>query len=122
MNVSSKNAAGTKWIGEDGWIYVNRGKTEASDPKLLEHEIGDGEIHLYKSRNHVGNFLDCVLSREETITPAEVAHRSASVGHLCNAAIYAGRKIHWDPDTERVIGDHEASKMMYPTYRKPWTL
>ncbi len=122
INVSSKNAGGTKWIGENGWIYVNRGTTEASDPKILEHVTGDNEIHLYKSKNHISNFLECIRSREETITPAEVAHRSASVGHLCNAAIYTGRKVNWDPDAEVVIGDEEASAMMFPTYRKPWTL
>lgn len=46
----------------------------------------------------------------------------AKVGHLCNAAIYSGRKVQWNPDTERVVGDAQASKMMYPEYRKPWVL
>lgn len=122
MNVSSKHHGGTKWIGDEGWIYVNRGKTEASNPSLLEHKISDNETWLYKSTNHISNFLDCIRTRTETITPAEVAHRSASVGHLCNAAIYTGRKVNWDPELETVIDDDEASAMMFPTYRKPWTL
>ena len=122
MNISSKHPGGTKWIGENGWIFVTRGETTASNPALVEQKIGDNEVHLYESRNHISNFLDCIRTRQETITPAETAHRSATVGHLCNAAIYSGRKIQWNPDTERVIGDAEASKMMYPEYRKPWVL
>lgn len=122
MNVSSKNLSGTKWIGEDGWIYVDRSETQASNPALLEHTIADSEIRLYHSRNHFANFLECIRTRRETITPAETAHRSATIGHLCNAAIYTGRKVHWNPETERVIGDAEASAMMYPEYRKPWVL
>lgn len=122
MNVSSGNRSGTKWIGEDGWIYVDRSETEASNPKLLEHRIGDHEIRLYKSRNHIANFLECIRTRQQTITPAETAHRSATIGHLCNAAIYTGRKVNWNPVTERVIGNREASAMMYPVYRAPWKL
>ncbi|MCF6286607.1 MAG: gfo/Idh/MocA family oxidoreductase, partial [Candidatus Hydrogenedentes bacterium] len=122
MNVSSKHPGGLKWIGDEGWIYVTRGKTEASDPKILEHVVGDDETRLYYSRNHIANFLECIRSREETITPAEVAHRSASVGHLCNAAIYSEQKVNWDPDAEVVSDNQVASDMMYPDYRKPWTL
>lgn len=122
MNVSSKHPGGLKWIGEDGWLFVTRGETTASNPALLDHVIGDNEIHLYNSRNHISNFLECIRSREETITPAEVAHRSASVGHLCNIAIYTGRKINWDPEHEWIHEDPEATKMLSPTYRAPWVL
>jgi hypothetical protein len=31
-----------------------------------------------------------------------------------------GRRIHWDPEKEQVIGDKEASAMMVRPYRKPW--
>ncbi len=95
---------------------------EAEKPAVLDEVIGDDEIQLYKSRNHFRDFIDCVKSREETITPAEVAHRSASVGHLCNIAILTGRKLQWDPEREEIIGDDTAAKMLQPNYRAPWTL
>jgi len=122
MNVSNRNKGGTKWIGEDGWVWVTRGNIDASPESLLKEVIGPGEIHLYESDDHLGNFLDCVKSRQPTITPCEVAHRSASVGHLGQIAIITGRKIKWDPEKEVIIGDEQASRMLSRPMRSPWHL
>ncbi len=122
IRISSKFPTGAKWYGEHGWIYVDRGKLEAEPRSILRESIGENEIHLYKCRDHFRNFIECVLSRKETITPAEVAHRSASVGHLCNIALYTGRKIRWNPETEQILDDAAASAMLLPAYRAPWKL
>jgi len=113
---------GACWYGEDGWIHVNRGGLRASDPKILQEVIGPDEIHLYKSNDHLQNFLDCVKSRRETITPAEIAHRSISVGLLGEIAMLTGRKIRWNPETEQIIDDPGASALLSRAYREPWTL
>jgi len=113
---------GAKWYGETGWIHVNRGGLNASDPKILREEIGPNEIRLYESRDHKQNFLDCVKSRELTICPAEVGFRSISVGLLGEIAMLAGRKIKWDPENEKIIGDPEASALLGRSYREPWVL
>ena len=122
MNISSAVGGGTKWFGSDGWIHVDRGRLDASDPKILEEVIGENEIQLYKSKDHWKNFVEGIQTRKPTITPAETAHRSASMGHLCNIAMYTGRTIHWDPNTETIKGDPGATEMLSPTYRKPWKL
>ena len=36
MNISSKHPGGTKWIGENGWIFVTRGETTASAQQLFD--------------------------------------------------------------------------------------
>jgi predicted dehydrogenase len=113
---------GTKWIGEYGWIWVDRGQFETQPANLVNEIIGPNEIKLYHSRDHYQNFLDCVKSRALTITPCEVAHRSASVGHLGVIAIETGHKIKWDPATETIIGDPEAERLLSRSYRKPWVL
>jgi len=122
IKISSKYPMGTKWIGDDGWLFVTRGETQANPVSLRTEKVGDGAIRLYHSDDHHGNFIECVKSRKETITPCEIAHRSASVGHLCNIAIYTGRKIHWDPEKEEIIGDPGAAAMLSPSYRPPWKL
>jgi predicted dehydrogenase len=113
---------GTKWIGEYGWVWVDRGGFETSPADLVREVIGPDEIQLYKSRDHYQNFLDCVRTRGLTIAPAEVAHRSASVGYLGLISIELGRKIRWDPATETLIGDPEAERLLSRAYRKPWAL
>jgi len=114
---------GTKWFGQDGrWVHVDRGQLSASDPKILQDKIGPGEVPLYKSDNHMGNFLECVRSRELTITPIETALRSISVGLLGEIAMLTGRKIKWNPKTEEIIGDPGAAALLGRSYREPWTL
>ncbi|MEN6561337.1 MAG: Gfo/Idh/MocA family oxidoreductase [Acidobacteriota bacterium] len=114
--------SGTKWIGEYGWIWVDRGQFETEPAGLKREVIGPEEVRLYKSRDHQQNFLDCVRSRAATIAPAETAHRSASVGHLGVIAMEVGRKIKWDPRTETIIGDPEAERLLGHSYRQPWQL
>jgi predicted dehydrogenase len=114
---------GTTWIGDLGWLHVDRGgKISASDPKILEEKIGDNEIHVYKSENHYQNFVDSVRSRKPTIAPIEVAYRAISVGLLGEIAMTTGQKIQWDPDKQEIIGNPAASRLLSRPYRKPWTL
>jgi hypothetical protein len=114
--------SGTKWIGENGWVWVDRGAQETYPAGLWDEYIGPEENRLYRSRDHYQNFLDCVRSRGETITPIETAHRSASVGHLGVITIELGRKIRWDPETETILDDPEARRLLSRSYRSPWQL
>jgi predicted dehydrogenase len=114
--------SGTKWIGEHGWVWVDRGGFETQPAHLVNEVIGPDEPRLYHSRDHYQNFLDCVRSRALTVAPAEAAHRSASVGHLGVIAIETGRKIKWDPATETIIGDPGAERLLARAYRKPYQL
>lgn len=114
--------SGTKWIGDAGWVWVDRGGFETQPAHLTQEVIGPNENRLYKSRDHYQNFLDCVRSRALTIAPAEVAHRSASVGHLGVIAIETGRTIKWDPATETIIGDPAAERLLSRAYRAPYQL
>src|SRR6185295_13232291 len=80
------------------------------------------KVQLYKSRNHHGNFLDCIKSRQPTVTPAETAHHSAIPGHLGLISMLVGRKLKWDSATEQIMGDAEASKLLGRDFRTPWKL
>ncbi len=113
---------GACWYGDKGWIHVNRGGIQASDPKLLREKIGPNEIHLYRSENHQKNFLDCIKTRQETITPAEIAHRSISVGLLGEIAMQTGRKLRWNPEKELFVNDDEANRYLMRPYRGLWHL
>ena len=114
--------SGTKWIGDAGWIWVDRGGLESQPAHLISETVGPNETRIYRSRDHWQNFLDCVRSRAVTIAPAEVAHRSASVGHLGVIAIETGRTIKWDPATESIIGDPGAERLLSRAYRKPYQM
>ena len=115
--------SGTKWIGTDGWVWVDRGGYEASNIDWFAQIPADKyKVHLYKSDSHHRNFLDCVKSRQPTITPVETAHHSAIPGHLGLISMLVGRKIKWDTAKEVIIGDADASKLLTRPYRSPWKL
>lgn len=115
--------SGTKWIGDEGWIWVNRGgRIDSSNKLVLKDKIGPNEIHLLESPGHARNFLNCVRSRKETIAPCETAHRSASIGHLGQIAMLTGRRIYFNPETEEIKDDIVASRLLGRPMRSPYHL
>ena len=116
---------GTKWIGTEGWVWVDRGKFDGSDPEWRDYkQLPESlrKVKLYKSRNHQRNFLDCVKSRKPTITPVETAHHSTIPGHLGLISMLVGRKIEWNVQEEQILNDPEASRLLTRPYRPPWQL
>jgi predicted dehydrogenase len=117
--------SGTKWIGPDGWVWVDRGAFDSSnqdwrDMKQLPES--ERKIKLTISSNHQQNFLDSVKSRQPTITPAETGHHSAIPGHLGLISMLVGRKIKWDPEKEVILEDPEASELLTRPFRPPWKM
>ncbi|MCE9531848.1 MAG: Gfo/Idh/MocA family oxidoreductase [Planctomycetes bacterium] len=112
---------GVKFIGADGWIWVTRGKIDASNPDLLKQPLPASAVRVYASDNHMGNFFDCVLSRKPTICDAEIGHRSASICHLGTIAMRLGRPLKWDPEKETFIDDAQANGSLAREMRKPWS-
>jgi predicted dehydrogenase len=119
--ISNKNTMGTKWTGSDGWVYVTRGKIEASKPEWLAKEFTP-PTKLYTSDDHRKNFLDCVKSREKAIAHAEISHRSITPGHLAYVALAMGKKLKWDPKTETLDDPSAQKKLMEVNYRGDWKL
>jgi predicted dehydrogenase len=120
--VKEKNGQlhGIKFIGSSGWIWVTRGTIQASDPDILKEELPESAPRVYHSSDHMGNFFDCVKSRQPTICPAEVGHRSASLCHLGVIAIRLGRKLRWDPAKEQFVDDAEANEYVKREMRTPY--
>ena len=128
---------GIRYEGEDGWIFVTRGayratpsdpipekngtkSLDASDPKLLESVIQPNEIHLYESKEQHGNWLECIQSGKEPISPVEIGHRACSVCLISHIAMELSRKLNWDPVSERFINDAEANAMLSRPQRAPY--
>ncbi len=111
---------GVRFTGTDGWIWVTRGAIDASDPDMLIEPLPSSAERLYFSDNHMGNFFECVKSREQAICEPEIGHRSASVCHLGVIALRLGRKLQWNPETEQFVGDEEANRLVSREMRAPW--
>lgn len=113
---------GVQFIGENGWVHVDRSGIDAEPKSLLTSLIGPNEVQLYKSNDHHQNFIDCVRTRALTITPVEVAHHSIMIGHLGVIAMKLGRELQWEGARERFVNDAEADRMLSRPMRSPWHL
>ena len=113
---------GIRFEGTNGWIWVNRQELTASDPDLVKTPLPEGAERLYESRNHMGNFFDCVQSRQAPICDVETGHLSATMCHLGAISLRTGRKLSWDSDRERFVGDHadEANRYLAREMRAPY--
>lgn len=122
-SISNKHPMGTKWIGENGWVAVDRERMQASQREWIRESFDRGPIKITGSRDHVRNFLDATRSRQPCIAPAETGHRSITPGHLGLLSHLLGRPLRWNPETETIIGDPEAqAKLLALPYRAPWQM
>lgn len=139
MEIGGTNPNGVKFEGTEGWIFVSRGnvgvtasdpgaatkasKNEAfyaSDNKILGSVIGPNEIHLYESPEQHRNWLESIMEKKETISPAEVAHRSCTACLIAHTAMKLQRKLYWDPEKEQFINDAEANATLSRPQRAPY--
>lgn len=116
---------GTKWIGTDGWVWVDRGGFDASNQDWVKMDALPDDlrkIKLYESAEHRRNFLDCVKSRKPTITPVATAHHSTIPGHLGLISMLTGRKVRWNVKEEKIEDDSAAAELLTRPYRSPYQL
>ncbi len=120
LHCSTSNPVGIRFEGSAGWVFVTRGRIQAGPKAILADVTRPDEIHLYESRNHRGNFLDCVKTRRSPVAPAEIGHRTASMCHLGNLAMLLARPLRWDPTKERFVDDPQADRLLDRQMRTPW--
>ena len=115
---------GIQFHGTDGTLFVDRSGfqifPEGNRMKDVDVELTGGTSDQHAT--HVRDFLDCVKSRNLPASDIEIGHRASSAAMLGNIAYRTGRKIKWDGERERVIGDREASRLLSRAYRKPWSV
>jgi predicted dehydrogenase len=137
MRISDAFPNGVRFEGSEGRIFVTRGAyaatasdpvarersaqaLSASDPRILASATGPGEVHLPRSADQHGNWLEAIRSRQAPISPAEVGHRSTSACLVAHIAMRLGRKLRWDPLRERFRDDDEANAMLSRPQRAPY--
>jgi predicted dehydrogenase len=110
------NTIGNTFFGSKGYMAIdgyNGYKTwlgRAAEPGPTKNGGGD----------HHANFFAAMRSRkvEDLNADVEEGHLSAVCVHLANISYRVGRTINFDPKTEKIVGDAEASKLMKREYRK----
>lgn len=128
FDITYRFADGLEWIyktekpyfrieGDEGWIYADFSKRDASSKSLLTLEPKP-EDQVFRFKSEKQDFIDSVRSREETLEPAEVGHRVTSLGLLGHISIRLGRKLAFDPVKE-TFADDEANTCLDKPIQTP---
>jgi predicted dehydrogenase len=114
---------GTTFFGTEGWISVDRGGMETSKESLLTAKLGANDKPLYDSKDHQHNFIECVKSRQPTVSPLEPAIRSDTITHMTNLVVRTRRPVEYDPVKEAIVNaGAEAARYWNRPMRKKWAV
>ena len=142
---NEKQPLGTRFIGEKGWVQVNRGdqieasgdllrlRPQARDVRLLPADkmafddvttikAKAGDRVGYKSVNHWQGFLDAIRSRKEAIAGIDATHTASTLGMVAGIAARLQQKLKWDWKTERFVGNDLANTMLTRPMHNGWKL
>ena len=113
---------GTKFIGDEGWVHVNRAGIKAEPASLLDVKMTADKPGLYESKNHQADFLDAVLKRRDPVAPVEGGFVASYLGMLAESAGRLQRELRWDPAAEEFVGDADANRLLVRPMRGAWSL
>jgi hypothetical protein len=108
------------YYGSKGYLAIDNYDAYKSFLGASE-EPGPARVAPLKNEHFV-NFIECVRSRkaENLHAPILEGYLSTTLVHLANASYRLGRTINFDPESESVIGDSEATELLKGTYRAPF--
>jgi myo-inositol 2-dehydrogenase / D-chiro-inositol 1-dehydrogenase len=124
VDYTDAGRASVRIEGTEGWIEHTWFKSDgfkAHDPALLKWKPGPSDITLPLA-DEKEDFISCVKSRRETIIPAEIGHRDASMAQIAYIAARLDTKLRWDPVAEKFPGNDEANAMLSRPMRAPWKI
>lgn len=117
---------GIRFVGETGWVHVKRGTIEASSEQILrdpQNKCDTMPIQLPVSTRHTYNFVDAIRNGKRAICDIETAVRGDTLCQIALIAVKQGRKLRWDAQAERFLGDDAANAMLQPRpFRGAWKL
>ncbi len=136
---------GTKFIGENGWVHVNRGdqisassedllklRPKEGDTRLLPPDCTlddvatlktkDGERVVYKKVDHWQGLLDAMRSRKEPLAGIAATHTASTLGMIAGIAARLQQKLKWDWKAERFVGNDLANALLVRPMHNGWKL
>jgi len=128
-----RNPSGPRRVRVSGSVgnifYGSKGYMAMSNEEFPSYRTWLGEEQERGSSgsregNNWQNFINCVRSRkkEELNAPIEEGYISCALIHLANTSYGQGRTLNFDAETEQVIRDDEANKLLRGTYRAPYVV
>lgn len=86
------------------------------------NDLPNVPITLERSPGHQQNFINAVKSRTQPESNLEYARRMTLPMHLGLISYRLNKKLSWNSEKEKFIGEKEANALLHREYRKKWDL
>ena len=120
------NFIGNLFFGSEGWMSLDLKGCQIykGEDRELVQAFKYSEPEEWDTTPHIENFLNAVRSRnrKDLTCDIEEGHLSTALVHMANISYRTGRKLHFDPKTERFINDDEANRYIKRKYREPFVI
>ncbi len=113
---------GAYFEGEKGTLICDYGTMSITVNGETVNDIPEIPQTLVRSPGHQQNFVNAVKSRLHPESNLEYVREMTLPMHLAIISWRLGRKLNWNPDKEKFIGDKEADEFLSRKYRKAWDL
>ena len=118
----TKQKVGTRFIGDRGWVHVDRAGLWSEPETLLKVKLKDDELHLHRSDNHGDDFLTSIRSRKDPVSSVDATFVASTLGLSAEIAARLETKLKWDPKKERFVGNDEANRRLTRQMHNGWKL
>lgn len=110
--------SGAEFYGTKGKMLLSkRGKFEVRGERNTVIDVKLEGNPLATVPENQQNWVDCIKNGKQPNANMEVAVRTAAAIHLGNIASRLQRTVHFDPTSEKIVGDDEASALLTRKYR-----
>ncbi len=106
---------GCRFVGEKGYIEVNRDRIWAEPRELVESEDRPAPLDVLETQPHIENWIECIKTRGRCTADIEYGQRSTTLCYLVNIARdlnRVGETLRWDPENERFIDCDEGNALL----------
>lgn len=108
---------GAAFYGTKGLLIVGHTvgwKLYGERNRLIAEATGSADLAA-----HHQNFFDCIRGKADTLNADVNAGRlSATIVHLANISARVGRTLEFDPQTEQILNDEDANRLVRRQYRQ----
>jgi hypothetical protein len=113
---------GAYFEGDKGTLICDYNSREITINGEKMTDIPEVPQSIIRSPGHQQNFVDAVKSRSQPESNLAYARKMTLPMHLGLISYRLGRKLNWDPEKEKFIGDSEANGLLSRKARKAWRL
>jgi len=119
---TSKQKIGIRFIGDKGWVHVDRAGIWFEPESLMRLKLKDDDLHLQESKEHRADFLNSIRTRKDPVSDVDATHVASYLGLIAEIAARLETKLKWDPKKEQFIGNDEANQRLSRPMHNGWKL